>query len=55
MACFGAAQSTSSHPTFCKGFIHPEFDNGGNMSKKKKERQLHEILRIMEDNGIRYL
>lgn len=23
--------------------IHPEFDNGGNMSKEKKVRQLHEF------------
>lgn len=48
MACFDAAKSTSSHPTFRKDFIHPEFDNGGNMSKEKKGRQLHEILSVLE-------
>lgn len=48
MACSDAAQSTSSHPTFHKDIIHPEFDDGGNVSKEKKGKQLCEILRIME-------
>lgn len=36
MAWLDTAQSTSNHPAFYKDFAHPEFDNGGNMSKKNK-------------------